>query len=75
MKVSITFKTPDALYYVEKNLKESFQDDPEKLEEELDGVHRCVGEYIQYGEQITVEFDTETGTATVLPVPHRRGSY
>jgi hypothetical protein len=28
----------------------------------------CADRFIQFGKQVTIEFDTETGTATVVPV-------
>jgi hypothetical protein len=28
----------------------------------------CADKFVQFGKQITIEFDTETGTATLVPV-------
>ena len=48
MKIQLTFKTPD----VEDQLS------PEELEE----ARPLLDKFMEYGEYITVEFDTETGT-------------
>jgi hypothetical protein len=57
MIVNITFKTPDAVYYALK--------DDEIPEDEKEDLEEFLGEYIKNGEYITIEFDTETKTATV----------
>ena len=58
MKFVITFKTPDVL------------DDLDRLEdiseEERSFADELVKQYVEYGEYIRIEFDTETKTAKVL---------
>ena len=54
MKIQLTFKTPDVL---------------EDLSESDRGVAKAViAKYVEYDEYVTIELDTETGEATVLPV-------
>ena len=54
MKIQLTFKTPDVL---------------EDLSEGDRGVAKAViAKYVEYDEYVTIELDTETGEATVLPV-------
>lgn len=62
MKFTVSFKTPDALDDVLVDYSHADHQ-----------VMREVGEkFIQYGEYLNVEFDTEKQTATVLPVRGRR---
>ncbi len=56
MKFSVYFKTPDALDYAIEHMDE----------EEQIQARDFAGKFIEYGECITVEFDTEEGTATVI---------
>jgi len=56
MKVSITFKTPDAVEWAVAD-KENEDEIREKLKK-----------WIRYGEQIIVEFDLEKMTATVKEI-------
>lgn len=57
MKFSITFKTPDAIDYA---VDEHGQEHEEEIKE-------TARKFVRWGELITVEFDTETQSATVLP--------
>jgi len=59
MKVRLTFKTPDV---VDDAIE---QDGLEDYEVEI---HKACDKWVRYGEYLTVEVDTEAGTATVLPV-------
>lgn len=57
MKFTVTFKTPDAI-----------ADSLERLQDtEFQAAFDCAKKFVKYDELITVEFDTEKGTATVLP--------
>ena len=59
MKFSISFKTPGVLdYLTEDGLSE----------EEADEAKEFVEKWVEYGECISVEFDTEKETATVQEV-------
>ena len=77
MKIKITMKSPDAVY---ESIKEAVKGsvatieglEDFELEEMEESRTKSVGEklskWIEYGEYITVEFDTETGEAIVVPV-------
>ena len=54
MKFCVCFKTPDALDYLDLDEDES--------EEALDFARQ----YVKYGEYITIEFDTDAGTAVAV---------
>jgi hypothetical protein len=59
MKFRVTFKTPDALV----NAVEAEVERHSNLyAEAMD----CAAKWMKYEEYITIEFDTETGTATVV---------
>jgi len=70
MKFQLTFKTPDVLqrlFHIE------YQTDLDGIEAEEVYYQRqdCVmfaTQFIEYGENITVEFDTEAKTAVAVPV-------
>lgn len=78
MKVHVTLKDPDSLYEaVEDAVKalpkpdgiddkewESLRED--RAEAAREAITRL---WMPYGEYLAVEFNTETGTATVLPGP------
>lgn len=55
MKIHVLFKTPDAVEYALEGVSD---DDREKVENFL-------SEFIEYGESVTLEFDTEKKTAQV----------
>ena len=61
MKIRVSFKTPDAVHYA---LQDSFPAQEDGYEE----AKELLEEYIKYGENVTIEFDTENRTATVLMV-------
>ncbi len=52
MKIKLTFKTPDAT----QNLSC----------EELELMEDTINKYVKYGELVTIEFDSETGSANVV---------
>lgn len=58
MKFTVTFKTPDAVDYAIEDLSE----------EEQEEAKETARKFVEYGEYITVKFDTETQTATVVPL-------
>jgi hypothetical protein len=58
MKFTVSFKTPDALDWP---LEEMPEEDREKAE-------NFAAKWIEYGEEVNIEFDTVKKTATVLPV-------
>lgn len=61
MKLRVTFKTPDALEYALKDAAEGTS------EEDIIAMEHLTSRFVQYGEYVTIKFDTESGTATVLP--------
>lgn len=56
MIVHLSFKTPDVMVGVPKDMPEA---DAEKL-------HALLGRFVRHGEYIKVEFDTEAGTCKVV---------
>lgn len=58
MQFVVTFKTPDAV-------NDAVWDEDMSSEEQEEAVAFCE-KYVKYGEMINIEFDTESGTATVL---------
>ena len=58
MKVCLTFKTPDVVDHALEDVPEDDHDD----------VKRVCRKFVEYGECLTVEIDTETGEARVVPV-------
>ncbi len=75
MKVCVTMKCPDA---VDEAIEEAVhfallnqnipQTEREALEEEqIPLVQARLRKWVQHGEYVRIEFDTDAGTATVLP--------
>lgn len=69
MRVQLTFKSPDVVDYA---LNDLFSDE-ENDHDDIDGLDRDTLEndlkrYIQYGEYLTVEYDSETKKMSVIPV-------
>ncbi len=56
MKFQLSFKTPDVLDQLDEVL------DPDDQE----AARETARQYLQYGEYLRVEFDTDTETATVV---------
>jgi len=67
VKIRIPFKTPDA---VEFALAEATSDicDQDLRHDFQDRYSDTIDKFVKYGECITIEFDTDLGTATVVPV-------
>ena len=75
MKFRVTMKDPDGAY-------DSIQDEAKKMVAAIEGITEAerepiqesrtdmlrdfAGRWMEYGEYLTVEFDTEAGTATVI---------
>jgi hypothetical protein len=75
MKFRVSFKTPDVL--ADALARVAYDPDCDcvdcdRLEEQAAydraSVEEIACKFIKYGEVITIEFDTEQGTATVVPV-------
>jgi len=79
MKFTITFKTPDAMddaikdaVFAESDCDCGLCPKCREIRRENEPPIRAVAEkFIEYGEYVYIELDTETGTATVLPIVRR----
>jgi len=76
MKFRITMKDPDGPYECIQEAAKEMADAIEGVEsDEREGIQEArhntlrnfADKWMEYGEYITVEFDTEAGTATVIP--------
>lgn len=80
MKFTLTFKTPDVVSQVVDYVIEQYdpepgdgewqeeEDNPYLRQEVQEGLEEKLKKWLEYGEILRVEFDTEAGTATVLEV-------
>lgn len=72
MKIRISFKSPDAVDYAVQDAfeyveeKDPDTDEPIKNGFTPDDVKEQLGKWIQYGENITIEFDLAAQTASVV---------
>lgn len=57
MKFTVSFKNPDAVDYALQEMNE----------DERREASRTINKFIEYGEYANIQFDTEKGTAVVLP--------
>ena len=76
MQFTITFKTPDAM---DDGIRRALADmggyedvipEPDEMDMDSELAHtmeQVAEKFIKWGEYITVQFDTDTKTATVLP--------
>jgi hypothetical protein len=76
MKIKVTFKDPDTMHdavvdaYAEEPCPSGVtKDEWSHIRQERAIATQCAisDKWVEYGEYIRVEFDTETGTATVIP--------
>lgn len=67
MKISITFKTPDAIRCAlqDHTAYEFEEEDEYEREERLDVLMEKFKRWVDYGEAIVIDFDLDAGTATV----------
>lgn len=80
MKIRLHFKTPDVVYNALAELYDNRQeaDDEDGVEvdvhysvdedEDADSLKALIERYVKYGECLTVEFDSETGSVYVVPI-------
>lgn len=70
MKFAITFKSPDAFDYAITEAVKEYEKSRELTEEQFDEADEYLREFaskwVEWSEYITIEFDTELGTATVV---------
>lgn len=72
MKFILTFKTPNALdQSIVDSLPEAEGLDQEEQDKLWYEVETLAEKFVEYKEYITIEFDTKTGTATVIPLKRR----
>jgi hypothetical protein len=62
MKFTLTFKTPDVTDQF------PYAEEPKDSKDVFDECNNCVRPYLKFNEYLSVEFDTDTGTATVLKI-------
>lgn len=62
MKFRLTFKTPDVTAQIPADMSLEYEERNSRLWEAIDFANK----FLMYGESITVEFDTNARTATVL---------
>jgi len=74
MKFKVTFKSPDAVYQsaidAAGSATQNIVDDEERHQAYDDVRHELeefADKWVRYGEYITIEFDTDANTATVIP--------
>jgi hypothetical protein len=77
MKIKITLKDPDGFYdAIGDAIQDSISqiegltdDEKEALEEtRRDEMNEILSEWVEYNEYVTIEFDTDAKTATVIPL-------
>lgn len=75
MKFTITFKDPDGVSIaIKETVEESLvdwedEDEKESLREiREEKLYKDVRKWVEYGEYLNVEIDTDAGTCVVLPV-------
>jgi hypothetical protein len=67
MKFTLTFKTPNATDAIDDQLDVD-HNDGERREALKASMTHLAHKFVQYDEYVRIEFDTETQTATVLPI-------
>ena len=67
MKFILTFKTPNATDAIDDEL-DADHNDGEEREALKASMKYLAHKFVQYDEYVRIQFDTETQTATVLPV-------
>jgi len=75
MKVRLTLKDPDGVYEcVKEAIQETIPDGLSKdeeadlIESRMEDAQEKMRKWVQYKEYVTVEIDTESGEAVVIPV-------
>lgn len=57
MKFTVTFKTPDAVFYALQDLPSEDREEAQELTDK----------FVEFNEYVHIEFDTEAQTAKVVP--------
>lgn len=75
MKFKVTFKSPDSVHDTLRDaarqqvaqMPDVLDDDiPDMEDSKFSELAEAIGKWVKYAEYITVEFDTDAGTATVV---------
>lgn len=66
MKLNVTMKCPDAVDMAIQDATQNIEDEEARYEAKEKAEKVC-RRFFEYGEYLTVEVDTETGTCTVVP--------
>jgi len=71
MKLKVTMKSPDALDDTYRDAKERLKllaemNGTEYNEDDLEDIKTVVSDWFTYGEYLTIEIDTETGSAHIV---------
>lgn len=65
----LTFKTPDVVgYAVEEYRLDPAEIGPDEVTASAEAIRRACAKWVQRGEYLTVEVDTDKGTCVVVPV-------
>ena len=67
MKFQLTFKTPYVTDAID-DMADADHNDGEERENLVETAKELARKFVEYDEYIRIEFDTETQTATVVPV-------
>ena len=73
MKFNITFKMSDALFYVEKDIREHMEGqhpdaDKFEIDELVDDMLVKISRWIEYGEYVRLVYDSEKDTMSIQEV-------
>lgn len=66
MKFQLMFKTNDVLDQVDGQIGGDGVKDDEDIQQDIDEMKEFCSKYIKWGEYVTIEFDSDTQTVTVL---------
>ena len=70
MKFSVYFKTPDTQQEALEDLRDDLThlDNREAIDEQAYRANALMSKFIRHGEYVRIQFDTNTGTAIVMPL-------
>jgi hypothetical protein len=68
MKIKLMFKTPDVISNYTDNILDSTDKEFEEVAKDLEEIREACEKFIEYGEYCTIEIDTKTQEARVVPV-------
>jgi hypothetical protein len=71
VKFRLTFKTPNATDAIVDQLDAEYNDDSEEKQEMKEAMEDVAEKFVEYDEYVTIEFDTDGQSATVVPLRKR----